>query len=339
MIDYENTDLEKPYLLISPKGYLVEKFTGAIVCSVLDIPPDRIKRIRNQIDWDASLSHDTEKLGDEFALENLISLYHHCYWEYPDFTPGFVLYRNRKTQDEDDDNNRGLSNTNKVHGVVLRNNLTGEFITIDKSEARLSRMRRRVFSWADTLKGYLQNIQDYRKVMVTLTYAGVDDWKPNDIRDYMKALKRKLGRDLVASAWVGELQKRGAVHYHVILVCKKGTNIPKPDESGMWTHGLSRIETAKTVFYLCSYLKKEYQKEGDFPKGMNSVWIAKWAVEEIAHWRMRLSSLPRWFAKKVTDRDDHRGEKWERNEGGGYRFAGILFRSPYKFYGLAVEEG
>jgi hypothetical protein len=96
---------------------------------------------------------------------------------------------------------------------------------------------------------------------------------------------------------------RGAVHYHIILVCKKGTRVPIPDKSGMWKHGMSKIETAKTVYYLCSYLKKSYQKEGEFPKGMRmySVWISKGAVATIAHWMMRISSLPNGLLKKYLN--------------------------------------
>lgn len=235
---------------------------------------------------------------------------------------------------------RGLSNTNKVHEVVLRINETGEYITLDKIECRLSRMRRRVFSWADTLKKYLDDSGNYRKVMITLTYTGVEDWRPNHIRDYMKALKRKLGKKLIACAWVSELQERGAVHYHIILVCKKGTRVPTPDKSGMWKHGMSRIETAKTIYYLCSYLKKSYQKAGDFPRGlrMYSVWILKEAIELIAHWMMRISSLPKWFAEKVLEFTDHIGEKWERCKGGGWIYAGKFFRSPYAFMGVSRES-
>ncbi len=291
MFNESDFDFDKPYILTSPKGYVVDKSTGEIIFSVLDASQEKIKKIRTEIDWRASLEYCSERMGHEFALAKLDSLYHLCYWEYPDYHPGFLTDPPKQQQNDNDDINRGLSNTNKVHEVILRNKHTGQYIYLKKREARLPKMRRRVFAWADTLKGYLNNIERYRKVMITLTYAGVGDWQANDIRDYMKALKRKLGDNLIACAWVSELQKRGAVHYHVMLVCKRGTRIPKPDESGMWKHGMSRIETAKTVFYLCSYLKKTYQKEGEFPKGMRmySVWIAKWAVKKIALWRMRIS--------------------------------------------------
>jgi hypothetical protein len=332
-------DYLKGYLIFGPTGRLVDIETGEIYSDVVDMPQEDLKRIRNKVNWQASLDHDSKNYGKGVALSNLLYIYHLCYWEYPDFTPGFAIRRFSKDDrggDDADVSDRGLSNTNKVHAVVIKKIDSGEYITIDKKKSRISRMRRRIFSWADTLKDYLDETQKYRKVMITLTYSGVDDWKPNHIRDYMKALKRKLGENLIASAWISELQMRGAVHYHVILVCKKGTRVPIPDKSGMWKYGMSKIETAKTVYYLCSYLKKSYQKEGEFPKGMRmySVWISKGAVATIAHWMMRLSSLPKWFAEKVLEFEDHKGDKWERQEGGGWLFAGKTFRSPYYFMGI-----
>ena len=103
---------------------------------------------------------------------------------------------------------------------------------------------------------------------------------------------------------------------------------------------MSKIETAKSVYYLCSYLKKKYQKEGEFPKGlrMYSVWISKDAVSMIGLWKMRLSSLPRWLVEKVLEFSDHTGEKWERCKGGGWIFAGRFFRSPYSFLGVMRES-
>jgi hypothetical protein len=49
---------------------------------------------------------------------------------------------------------------------------------------------------------------------------------------------------------------------------KTGTKVPVPDKSGMWKKGMSRIETARSPFYLVAYLGKEYQKNFDnMPKG------------------------------------------------------------------------
>ena len=152
----------------------------------------KLKEIREKVSWQSSLDHDIEIYGENTASRNLLTLYRFCYWEYPDFTPTLFIRRWRKDQLPGDGSDRGLSNTNKVHEVVIRNNKTGEKITINKVKARLSKMRRRIFSWADTLKEYLEDIEKYRKVMITLTYQYVDDWKPNHIRDFIKALKKKI---------------------------------------------------------------------------------------------------------------------------------------------------
>ena len=120
------------------------------------------------------------------------------------------------------------------------------------------------------------------------------------------------------------------------MIAKKGTRIPMPDKSGMWKHGMSRIETVKSIFYICSYMKKSYQKEGDFPKGirMFAIWVAKDAIEVIAHWMLRISSLPQWFSENVLSLADHIGEKWERVIGGGWLFAGKKYKSPFVFMGF-----
>lgn len=236
---------------------------------------------------------------------------------------------------------RGLSYTNKVLEPIdrfqVRNTKTGEVFTITKVQARLSRLRRRVYSWAKTLEPFLVGVErkDYRLVMITLTYKGVDDWKPNQLRDYLLDLRDVLATKLVAYAWVAELQARGAVHYHLFLIVRRGTLVPKPDESGMWPFGMSKIETGKTVFYIVKYTGKEHQKVGRFPKGLRmfAVWIADGFVSQITRWFFRLSSLPKWFKEVIEGRLDNWGEKWRRAPGGGWEFAGEIFLSPWEYLG------
>jgi len=142
-----------------------------------------------------------------------------------------------------------------------------EALVIDNFASRLRLMRLRIAAWSNyVLKiAYIRNL---RLVMITLTYKKAEDYKAGDIRDFMKLMKKKLDSKLVAFAWVAEMQKRGAVHYHIILAVEKGTRIPRPDSSRMWPHGMSRIETARTPYYLLSYTGKEHQKDlGAYPKG------------------------------------------------------------------------
>jgi len=337
--EVEVNQFSNPFLVV---GYcVIEKISGEIVLDLDNdwLEPGLINKIRTDIDWDCSLDNLLLTMPFESAVCALMRVYEIIYMDYPDFMPGFANRRFVKSPDGSPDN-RGLSNSNKVQNVVLKNSETGEEIVLEKKAARLSKMRKRVFSWANTIKDYLPAHGiglNHRKVMITLTYEKVEDWRPNHIRDYVKELKRRLGEKAIALAWVAELQERGAVHYHLELICVKGTRIPMPDKSGMWIYGMSKIETAKSIFYICSYLKKDYQKMGEFPKGIRifSVWVAKEAVTTIARWFMRLSTLPTWFANKIMTFEDHQGEAWERMKGGGYLFAGKFFRSPFRFLGFA----
>jgi hypothetical protein len=90
----------------------------------------------------------------------------------------------------------------------------------------------------------------------------------------MRKILRRKGIITFAYAWVGELQERGAVHFHILIYAKG--KIPKPDKSRMWNNGSTKIELARTPFYLLVHTGKEYQKDFDkFPKGMRAfgVWI------------------------------------------------------------------
>jgi hypothetical protein len=137
---------------------------------------------------------------------------------------------------------------------------------IDQFAIRLGKMKTRIFDWAMKVEKWRED-NPSRLVMLTLTYRKVGDYKPGHIGNYLRNVKIRLGKNLLAFAWVAELQKRGAVHYHVMLLVKPGTDIPKPDKRGYWVHGMSKIETAKTPYYLATYTGKEFQKDlAKYPK-------------------------------------------------------------------------
>lgn len=155
----------------------------------------------------------------------------------------------------------------RIQYVGLKNFYTGKVITLDTFQLRMGLMKKRVIDWAYLVEKY-REANSTRMVMVTLTYRRACDYRPGHIRDYLKNLKKRLGKSLLAHAWVAELQRRGAVHYHVILVVSPGSDIPMPDKKGYWTHGRSKIETARTAYYLATYTGKQYQKDlGRYPKG------------------------------------------------------------------------
>ena len=144
---------------------------------------------------------------------------------------------------------------------------TGRVSVMDVYKKRLDYLQHLTFRWVDfMLLHYAKSMR--RDVMITLTYAPPKTYSAGDINYYMKLLKQSLGDNLLGFMWVAEMQKRKEIHYHIELVVKRGVKIPMPDKSGMWSHGMSKIETVKSLFYIGKYAGKEYQKNYDlFPRG------------------------------------------------------------------------
>jgi hypothetical protein len=123
-------------------------------------------------------------------------------------------------------------------------------------------MRRSVHSWADAVNKIKRDVD---LIHITLTYADVDGWRPRDINRFLTSLRRAYS--ILAYAWVAEVQARGALHYHLLLVVPAGVRLPMPDES-YWHGGSSSIGLARGVGYLVTYVRKEYQKDFDmYPVG------------------------------------------------------------------------
>lgn len=104
---------------------------------------------------------------------------------------------------------------------------------------------------------------------VTLTYVGVNDWRADHISEATEQYRRHCARLGVPCryVWVAELQKRGAVHYHLLAWLPKGVQMPHWDRDAIspsgrlvrafWSHGMTNTQVAKTgVGYLMKYLSK-----------------------------------------------------------------------------------
>jgi hypothetical protein len=172
----------------------------------------------------------------------------------------------------------------------------GGSIIMDTWAEKLNKMRKRVFAWSQELNRYDGG---YRLVMITLTYdyngtlGKAYEWSPNDIRKFMRTVVGHLDKKLIGYAWVGELQDNGHPHYHVLLAVKPYTRIPLPDKAGWWVKGMTRYTSkVRTVFYICSYLKKKYQKDFSlYPKGMRL--FAVWMADEVSKKHLRFEGLTR----------------------------------------------
>ena len=207
----------------------------------------------------------------------------------------------------------------------------------DSLWSRVTRANKRIKSWVNTLPRLNRRMRRAlrgrgvgpRLVMLTLTYENNGDgatdcvgWEPNHIREFMLSIRKLLGDKLWAYAWICEMQDRGVPHYHVMLYVAPGTDIPMPDEAGLWKHGLTRRETAKKgPWYLMKYAGKEYQKEG-LPHGarMFAVWIGKDHATPDELFGFRLSSAPPWLQVILEETRNIAGPgiRWRRAPGGGW---------------------
>lgn len=159
-------------------------------------------------------------------------------------------------------------------------------ITIDPKQCRVTRLRKGLGIAAKQLHN--QGSAAQQIWMQTLTYSGDNrNWRPHHISDYLKQLRRwhhsRGASRVVRYAWVAELQKRGVIHYHVIVWTASGLTPPKPDtawritdskgftttQPPMWPHGMSnRLRSTAPVAYLMKYASKiESKNVGTFPHG------------------------------------------------------------------------
>lgn len=162
--------------------------------------------------------------------------------------------------------------------VPFKTSLPDLFVNLSPSavaERRVKRLKRSV--WAS---GHLHAMADhgFRPPVcwfVTLTYRGVDDWRPDHISKAIQGYRNwcRDNRIPCRYTWVAELQARGAVHYHLLCWLPRGFNMPHWDRAKgrrvkWWPHGMTNTQKAKAgVGYLMKYLSK-LGEQTRFPKGL-----------------------------------------------------------------------
>lgn len=141
---------------------------------------------------------------------------------------------------------------------------------VDQALARVKRMKRSILTGArllhaDATSGGTRT----RAWMVTLTYKPECEW---DVRDITKVCKNFRDYCEVTGTpcryvWKLELQKRGVVHYHIMLWLPYRKLCPKFDAKGWWPYGMTN---RKAVYAGTKYMAKYCSKgvgEGRIPKG------------------------------------------------------------------------
>jgi hypothetical protein len=136
---------------------------------------------------------------------------------------------------------------------------------------------------------------DWAATFVGLTYRGLVGWNPLHITVFLKGFRAWCAKREIECRylWVAEMQKRGAIHYHLVMFHPKKFSIPFPDgRRGWWPHGSSSISKGirNAVHYMAKYLSK-----GDFaqfPKGARTYGCG--GIEGTAKLEMRWYKLPKW---------------------------------------------
>lgn len=174
-------------------------------------------------------------------------------------------------------------------------------------------------------------------IMATLTYAPEVTWCKEHVSDYLRHTKQWAARRgfELRYQWVLELTKNGVPHYHVLFWLPFGEQLPKPDKSGHWPHGLSRIETARRpVGYLVKYASKANFTIYSLPKHARLFGVGGSSAEgKIVTHR---AGLPMWLTEHMQA-----GTRAVRVPRCGWveRETGQIFRSPFVLRTVYDEWG
>lgn len=170
-----------------------------------------------------------------------------------------------------------------------------------------------------------------RLLMVTLTYSELDAWTPRDLSNCIKKMRlwAKDKGTTLRYCWVGELQQRGALHYHILIWLPWSVRLPHPDEAGWWPHGSTNVVLARSpIGYVTKYATKIRSKiEGEgssFPKGARMHGAGGLESDEREQRAHHLA--PSWVREK-----GHWAAKFRPAKGGGWvsKLTGEWFKSPW----------
>lgn len=144
-------------------------------------------------------------------------------------------------------------------------------IEIDRKASRLRNMKRGVLTGARLTDEQLRRGSfRFHAVMVTLTYEPGTTWQGRQISGFLDVVRKwhkKHGKRM-HYVWTAEMQKRGAVHYHVVFWLPSGLTLPKPDERGWWKFGKTNVIAARSgVAYIAKYASKG-DEAAEFPRGV-----------------------------------------------------------------------
>jgi hypothetical protein len=198
-----------------------------------------------------------------------------------------------------------------------------------KAATRVKQMRVAIWCGVEALKSEVDK-GGSRLVMFTLTYRGVFDWAPRSIRRFGRWLSKEGSKGYI---WVAELQKRGAVHYHVLALWETGRPWIKPERSnGAWVKGFTWVtDNVKYPWYIMKYIQKG-TKDGRsirYPKGLRIYCVSRGTVSlmrDTVRDTYRAIHLPEWYRQGAVVA----GKLRDANRvSGGVAFGQFIYLTPY----------
>ena len=150
---------------------------------------------------------------------------------------------------------------------LVNNSTSGQtLLPIDPKLGRIRKLRSSV-TWAARL--FVHEFPKLRALMVTLTYRPGVEWEARHISDALKRCRewhKKKSLEM-RYTWVAELQKRGALHYHICFWLPANISMPMFDKQRWWPHGWSNVIRARNpIGYLVKYISK-CDSAHEFPRG------------------------------------------------------------------------
>ena len=206
-------------------------------------------------------------------------------------------------------------------------------ISISARYLRAQRARESILTRANLLDMQLREARaPYWCAFVTLTYARMGDWSAGHVTQFNERLREHLRRrgHAFPYVWCAELQQRGAVHFHQLVFLPRGTMLPKPDQQGWWTHGMTKIERARNaVPYIAKYAGKMIVAEA-FPPGLRLTGAG--GLSEYSRAHARYVRLPGYVRRAFPF-----GASIARAPGGGYMdtSTGEVVTSEWEFAGAS----
>lgn len=203
----------------------------------------------------------------------------------------------------------------------------GRVIKIDRTASRLKRLQCSVLTAARLHAGQRSK---WRVCMLTLTYADPRGWRPEQISELIRQVRRWLKRKGVPLryVWVQEFCKKVArPHYHMLVWLPWGVSLPMPDKQGWWPQGMTKIEWARNaVGYIAKYASKgdSLAQPAKGARMHGNGGLTDEALIEQRWWK-----LPGWLRDTVEPED--RVRKAAPKTGGGYVHptSGEVYRSPW----------